>query len=78
MLTKVPHISISELLFDAKWCRIIVLIEDKATDNWIYYYYGTMDVPPADVYNLAIYFVVMTGTSVGYGDVSVLQHFLNP
>jgi len=68
-ITKFIFLSLLSVHWGACLLRIIVLIEDKATDNWIYYYYGTMDVPPADVYNLAIYFVVMTGTSVGYGDV---------
>ena len=56
---------------DSWTCRLVTLIEGEPTKNWIYAYHGTMDVAAADVYNVAVYFVVMTGTSVGYGDVSL-------
>jgi len=49
--------------------RIVPIIEDDPSSNWIVGYFGSMDVPPFEVYNVAWYWSIMTMSSVGYGDV---------
>ncbi len=57
------------LLLAAHWLacalRLCVEIEANETDNWIYAYYGTMEKEPIEVYNVALYWAVMTMSSVG-------------
>ena len=41
------------LVVSVHWCaclyRLVVLLEDDADNNWIKFYFGTMDVSPGEV-----------------------------
>jgi len=49
--------------------RLVPLIEDDTSKNWIIRYFGSEDAPVAEIYNVAWYWSIMTMTSVGYGDI---------
>lgn len=67
-ITKYCLLIICSVHWFACMLRLVTLIEGDETNNWIMAYYGTMDVPPGEVYNTAIYWSMVTFTSVGYGD----------